>query len=237
MVPLGTILLWSLIGLIVLVLFIVFLIALRLALPFPKVTAGRRRLSEITFRSGDILAVEYNTLNGYLSSTITQCEFNHVGLVCLEGGVPFVLEIASYKRLPSGLKYKGGVKVPLDLWLALNRRHRFIYLPLEGPEIEGTRLLEAFEYLGRPMDWCSARWFRFFYSRRYRREHLGPITCMEACIKTLQRVGVYTTEFEASAYWIQQIITRQIPTVDPYHYGSPVEVEVDESANALDFWL
>jgi hypothetical protein len=216
--------LWILVPILIIVLLLIVIIAARVAFTDDR----PQKIEEVDFNTlntGDILGVGYTHPFGWFVTAWSGSVWSHTGIVWKdpESGEIFVLEAAMYHG-----QYRGVFKIPLVLWLRINRKFHLGVTRLKGKPVDPVQLLEAFEkrkaYV--KLESYNWRWYRLLYKQRYFEDNRKSYTCYEIVVTVLQDIGVIKKKYACSSYFPCDIMTGRISMEEGYHLEPPVMLDV-----------
>lgn len=184
---------------------------------YPKITS---MISEINFKTGDLLAVSYNNFFGSFVSAWSGLAWSHVSFVYVDlDSKIWIIEAARYK------KYKNVFMIPLEEWLDINKKHSICYSSYNGSNINDITLLKAYNSIrDKKLDRANYKWKRFLSKSLYDPEVYNSerFVCYELIIILLQQLNIVTKKYNPSAYWPGDIIYGRIDLTKGVTYDSPV---------------
>jgi hypothetical protein len=167
------------------------------------------------FRTCDIVMVAYRHVFSHTASAWANSRWIHSGVIYRDReGEVWVLEAANYSH-----PYRGVFRIPLRLWLYINRQSYIGVVRHSGPLVGRHALMDAFaEHEGRTqLDTFNPTWVRFVSRSTARRPF--HFTCYEFTITLLQAVGVVDASAIPSAYTPADVAHGRLPTVNGHSYG------------------
>jgi hypothetical protein len=215
----AVIILWVVLELIIIYLILFILILFRLFSYEEEHVHEAEYWNPSQFKTGDLLIVHYTHIGGWFIKAISGYSWHHPAIVYTDpqDNMQYVLEGADYHI--EG--YRNFNKMPLEMWYRLNRKNGIARLAIEG-ELDPDLLLKEFEKLKDvKLAGFDFGWYRFLQINLYKDEIKSKHTCIEGCIQTLQRVGIFKKKNSCSSYLTQQIVRRGIPCEEGFKYLAP----------------
>ena len=180
----------------------------------------QKSVSEIRFKTGDLLAVSYNNFFGSFVSAWSGLAWSHISFVYVDlDSQVWIIEAARYK------KYKNVFMIPLQEWLEINKRHSICYTGYNGPDISDSELLEAYKSIrNKKIESANYKWRRFLSKSVYDPEVYKSerFVCYELIIILLQRLNIVMKKYNPSAYWPGDIIYGRMDLEPGVRYADPI---------------
>jgi hypothetical protein len=177
-------------------------------------------------RTGDLLAVSYNSIRGKLVRIFTGSMWTHIGMVYRTPESICVIEMARYPHR------SGIIKTPIDYWLDWNEDRVLAWKPYTGPEIPSQDIERIYEAIHPgDVDMFMGSWLRAMIKQPYRPQ-IGKkkFYCSELVSHFLQELGILERIYLPSGYPPKELLFGQ-PALRPgYTYAEPIMLTLD-SAN------
>lgn len=212
------IMVWVAIQVIIAILIIFLIIYIRITVPVNKIYDKIEHLDQSKLKTGDLLAVSYRAIQGSMINAISGCEWCHCGIIYIDSNnIIYVLEGSRYDyNKPDFLK------IPLSKWLNINKRGKICLMKINKPV---NNLYQTFKPFidNSSLEGFNLGWIRFLQTKKYNKKfiHNRRMTCVEACIRTLQECGVFQRKYSESSYLLQNILRGQIKSVNGFSYSKP----------------
>lgn len=185
--------------------------------------------------TGDILGVGYHTISGRITTAWSSSIWSHTAVAWRspKDNKLYILETATYRRGLGGV-----IRVPFDLWLHINRRHRICWLKLNThlPQKCDAQLMDTIytklESSRNVINWDLGRLFdrRPYIEQSYEDITKTRLTCYELTIVLLQKMGIVDTYYTASSYSPGDIINRHVHMVPAYKYSDAVGLSLTQTS-------
>ena len=186
---------------------------------YPK---NEKLLTDIKFKTGDLLAVSYNNFFGSFVSAWSGLAWSHVSFVYVDSeSKVWVIEAARYK------KYRNVFTIPFEEWFNINKNHSIIYNSYNGPIISDSKLLKCYESISnKKLDSANYKWHRFLSKSLYDSEIYNSerFVCYELIIILLQNLNIVMKKYNPSAYWPGDIIYGRMDLESGVEYGTPTMI-------------
>ena len=181
------------------------------------------RYSEIkdSLKTGDILSVSYDNINGFLVRLFSGSSYIHTGLVLRNENGVYVLESGFYKN-------KRGIMLsPLNRWIGKNSKIRISYSSLIGPGLDSKRLLDVYEKTKEcDINMFVVSWMQTLIKTKYKEQNKKSYFCSEYVCYCLQELGVVEKIHKPGNYTPNDILFGRIPMSNEYCYMMPVKIGV-----------
>ncbi len=178
-------------------------------------------------KTGDILGVGYKHAFGWFVSGWSASVWSHCGIVYIDPSDKqiYVLEAAMYNE-----PYKGVFKIPISIWLKVNKNHHLGLSRIEGKPVDPGKLINAFTARKKyvELDSYNWRWYRLLFKKPYFEETRTKYTCYELVISVLQDVGVMTKEYACSSYFPTNIMEGELEFEEGYSLAPPIGLDISE---------
>ena len=182
-------------------------------------------------KTGDIIAVSYRAINGYIISAWSASTWSHTGLIWRdpETDIPYVLEACSYRSL----NMKGVIKIPLYKWLILNRKNMKGIVRYKGTDIDPYRMIDEFnKFSDCKLEGFNQTWKRFLVTRELKDDDFRAngeytsYTCFEITIIVLQKLDVMDKKYTASSYFPDHIMNLNVHGMRG-KYNECIQIELE----------
>lgn len=188
------------------------------------------------FRTGDLLAVSYNSIRGKLVRIFTGSMWTHIGIVYRTPDSISVIEMARYPHR------HGLLKTPIDYWFDWNEDRVLAWKPYTGPEINSSeieRLVQSIQ--PGEVDMFAGSWLRAMIKQPYRPQ-IGKTKfyCSELVSHFLQELGIMERIHLPSGYPPKELLFGTPPFRRGYTYAEPIMLTLsehpikDQTSNASD---
>jgi hypothetical protein len=170
------------------------------------------------FRTGDLLAVSYNSFRGKLVRIFTGSMWTHIGMIYRTPDFIGVLEMARYPER------KGILKTPIHFWLDWNEDRIFAWKPYTGPEICTDHIDDIFNAI-QPgeADMFVGSWLRAMIKQSYRPQpKKKKFYCSELVSYFLQELGMMEKIHLPSGYPPKELLFGHPPFRSGYTYAAPI---------------
>lgn len=220
-------------GIIILVIFILYMISFIIRATTDDYPEKCRYLDLREYNNGDVMCVGYHSISGAIITSASNSIWSHTGIIWVDPitNVRYVLEGAIYKLK----QYQHFFKIPLETWLFFNKKHIIGYKKYHGPEIDSNYLWDKFEWLTKN---CKLEPFNIFWSRflvnkqYYEYSKKDKYTCLEATVIIGQNAGIYKKDKIYCSYFPGNIANNEISLCEGVFYDLPVQVKL-HPANML----
>ncbi len=179
-------------------------------------------------KSGDIVAVSYNSTSGKMVKVFVGSVWTHCGLVLErkneDGSLEkVILEIANYRA--EGLK--GAVIKPLSEWVYHNRTR---LMAMRGYESASFPTEKVFRRVHRDQmrsikpDFNPGNWLKTMFKRKYGDEDYSThekYYCSEYITLMMQEFGVIKRDYYPDGYKPWELLYGDLPLLGEHKYGSP----------------
>lgn len=170
------------------------------------------------FRTGDLLAVSYNSIRGKLVRIFTGSMWTHVGMIYRTPESVCVIEIARYPER------SGILKTPIDYWLDWNEDRVFAWKPYTGPDLPGSEIERIFNAIHPgEADMFLGSWARAMFKQSY---HPQPgkkkFYCSELVSYFMQELGMMQRIHLPSGYPPKELLFGRPPFRRGYTYDPPI---------------
>jgi hypothetical protein len=200
---------------------------------------GGTGMSELTpdsdvlnrFRTGDLLAVSYNSIRGKLVRIFTGSMWTHIGMVYRTPESVCVIEMARYPHR------QGIIKTPIDYWFDWNEDRVLAWKPYTGPDLPNEAIERIYNDIHPgDVDMFIGSWLRAMIKQPYHRQ-LGKkkFYCSELVSHFLQELGILERIYLPSGYPPKELLFGRPAFRPGYTYDEPIMLSLDSTHPQAQF--